>query len=257
MEDRKELLAKLQKMLALAERSAGNEQEADTAMRMVLRLLAEHNLSMSDIEISAEHDDVIQEFTYETGVKTEPAMRALIAKCAKLYFCSLLHRSENQYRSKIRYRFIGRKSNIDVAKSMSAYLVATVERLSQEASVQAKQNDPFGWNASKTRSYRKSFRIGCAVRLSERIEKMIDDAKAAKLNASDGSTLPSLAPQYDREAQAVADFRRKEGISSTAGRRINLNDGNSSAYNAGYSAGNGIGLHGQVNGRVNGRILIG
>ena len=48
------LLARLQKLLALANDARGNENEASAAMEKVQTLLAEHNLSIADLESKGE-----------------------------------------------------------------------------------------------------------------------------------------------------------------------------------------------------------
>jgi hypothetical protein len=83
MSDRK-IIERLQKIKALAERGA--EGEAENAAKLLGKMLAKHRLSIADIEIKEEPEDVIEKIRHQ-GVSNTSWQRTLASACARYFDC--------------------------------------------------------------------------------------------------------------------------------------------------------------------------
>ena len=85
---REQVIEKVRKCLELAK--SENEHEAFSAMQFARKLLAKHNLEMSDVEIEIENDsnEVINECVFETKKKGILIIANVVAenfKCKSYY----------------------------------------------------------------------------------------------------------------------------------------------------------------------------
>lgn len=206
-EDRAKLIAKIKKLMALS--TSPNENEAARAAEKVQALLAEYNLSMSDVQSTAE-DDKIKIFP---ALKTSsvPWRRALAAQVAQLYFCDYFYTFVKQPTTSrscgyIRYdlhNFVGAKHNVDVAVLMFTYLTDTVDRLARDGSLSVP--------IKERTAYMTSFKHTCALRLCRRINERYEAAKAGSPIKSEttGTNLPALTSLYESNQKALELFKEK------------------------------------------------
>jgi len=80
MEDK--LINRIQKMLALAHDKAATEGERDTALSMVYKLLAKHNLTMADVGKGGEQRVQASELFYGRPWATQVCLTV-----GQLFFC--------------------------------------------------------------------------------------------------------------------------------------------------------------------------
>lgn len=121
MTEQTAIIEKIRKLLALADSS--NEHEAALAASHVQRLLAEHNLELSDI---AHHQQQRKADTTETSVaKTLPKwLRHLSAAVCSAFDCQAIH-----HPARGMLTFIGVGADVQVASYTFAYLDKTIRRL--------------------------------------------------------------------------------------------------------------------------------
>lgn len=231
------ILARLKKVLALAQ--SPNENEAARAMEKVQEILAEHNLSIADLE-----DKPVVEINAGTRLEEAyPYRRVLASSVAQLYFCTYYYEVHRKVTASGGYNmdkhmFVGAPHNTGVARSMFDYLFKTVDRLSKEA---ADENA----NGGSKWSYMTSFRVACSQRLCARIAKRIAEAKAGTAKASGGGTLPALASLYNQAQVVNSDFMN-QAIPEMKQTKTRTTVSDIFGAMAGIAAAEGISLDAQV-----------
>lgn len=232
-------LAKVQKLLNVANGTAeGGEHERDTAMRMALKILAAHNLSMSDVSVGKDHKK-------EDRVKVKQEFRddgwaGIVANAiAKLYFCKVF-KSPGQ-NNKMNIHFIGLESNVATAREMAMYAIQSI--------------------AKESRKYpsKASFRAGATNRLCDRCASLRAEAEkedqfsadAPRLDntpvqaASTGTALV-LASLYQTEAKANELMLAEMGVTLNKARKSTSRSSDGESYYAGQAYGGRMGLNKQI-----------
>lgn len=258
MKDNSKILERIKKLLALAGNNP-NEQEAAAAMEKVQAMLAEHNLSMSDV---ATHDKAEDGFTIDSTMETDsrPWRRNLAATIGKMYFCTYFFSYRKRYTKArkcgyIRYdvhNFVGARHNVAVVHLMFAYLNETIDRLARDGASQLS-------NIKIRTPYINSFRHACANRLCHRIQDRIAAASRGEVKKSDGSSLPALASLYDSTQLQLQSFL-KEQMGDAVGANNDANRSKSTSLLGkieGDKAGKTVSLESQVTGTGNVGHLLG
>ncbi|HIJ95943.1 MAG TPA: DUF2786 domain-containing protein [Desulfuromonadales bacterium] len=146
METNNPIIAKIQKLLALA--NSSNEHEAALAAAHAQRLLSEHNLAMADIE--SEQKPQSADKVEATVSKTLPKwVRHLSAGVCTAFDCQAIH-----HPSLGKMTFIGVGADVQVAAYTFAYLDKTVRRLcSSYMTVHVSRDTPNRHRELKRQSY--------------------------------------------------------------------------------------------------------
>jgi hypothetical protein len=211
------LKVRLQKLMALAADTRGNENEAAAASAKVQALLGQYNLEMSQVvETGAEEVDPDSERAKSEAFAetTERWQVDLMAGIARNNFC--LHWTNNRFDDRNElighsHYMIGRKINLDTSRRMYEYLTATMDRL-----------NPFT-DKRKVKS-RRSWNEGCANRLDDRLYKQRQESEAASRAErnegprGNGSDLV-LADVYSSEEDLNRDLRWGYAPGTTARNR--------------------------------------
>jgi ElaB/YqjD/DUF883 family membrane-anchored ribosome-binding protein len=207
-DEQTKMLDKVRKLLALSR--SPNENEAASAAAKAHALLAEYNLSISDLDVTASADE--DQFVLDRDMTTDstPWRRRIAAAVAKLYFCKYffqhyreptINRTTGYIRHDI-HSFVGARHNVDVAKLMFAYLSDTVARLANEGS----KTVPTGERSR----YVTSFKAACSMRLVQRIMERYEAAKRGEVKTESGSNLPALLNTYLTVQNQLDAFISKE-----------------------------------------------
>ena len=207
------VLSRIIKLLALAE-GRGSEEESMRAMEQVHRMLAHHNLSLENVRGHARSSLFRSRGIDETqfDALSDRWTIAVWHASADLFFCSYFYREEGAHDrrghwrcSRFRHCLIASEANKITTKVMADHFCRVIRKLAQH---HARQSG--GGLAT-----RRSFELGCADRLVERIRLQ----KAATAQApSSGTTLPALLGLYDRERAANEAALSALGIKLQAGR---------------------------------------
>lgn len=237
------IIVRIRKLMYLANGGA-TEAEAEQAMRMAHALLAEHNLSLTEImkEASDTLGDRVIDSEYVDGVN-DPWRRSIWHATADLYFCSYFYspkyewRRGKQQRVRIRHNLVGKPHNILVTKLMVQYLVNTVRRLARESA----RNVP----PCEHGSFENSFKVACAKRLVERIWDRRYQSEEHPTTAPCGTTLPALRSLYATEMEANQVMIEHKGIGLES-KRSRCRVTNVLGADAGRKAAEDIGLDTQV-----------
>lgn len=236
------LIERIRKLKAKAEDPATTEEEATLFATKVAQLLAQHNLDEAALEGEAPEDFVEDDIV---NWKTGDTWTQLVATgVAKLYFCDtyLMIQKRSQ---RTRIIFVGKKHNVEIAKSMASYLINTIGRLATEyAHSPAAKAD---WNYTHGKA-RRGFERGAGARIWTRLHKMYEqqayNAEPKRSEAGNPSNLPAL---YEDEATALKVHMDRLEIPDPSPNKggISLDGGHAQA---GMRAADDISLQGQVEG---------
>lgn len=238
--DKDRVLARVKKMMALANDAGATEGERDNALRMAHATLAKYNLSMAEADAAGLAPvEARMNGTFDMrGIK--PWMRTAAAAVANLYFCKFFF--SNLQNGSLRYNFVGKESNVYTAKEMSKYVIDSIWKEGRAAAKAVGE--------TATGTYWRSFCKGAAGRVYQRCEEIRRTAEAVP---STGTSLV-LASVYQKELLANAEFIAQQlGLHLKSGVNRERNT-QYSGYQAGRAYGDRIGLSTQVGARESKRI---
>jgi hypothetical protein len=222
------ILARIRKMMALANDAAASEGERDNALRMSYNLLAKYNLSMVDVEnaVPQERRDEFQAIMVST-IWSKNCANII----ANLFFCK--YYSMGKVNSWKGYHvFVGKESNATTAMVLTEYVITSI--LKEARKLYKDDSCPAA----------RSFALGVVAKLRERVREI----KAAA-SASESTTAPAnalvLTNLHESEANANSALilaRHGELKKGKAGKGIT----NGEAFGAGKQFGSKINLAPQV-----------
>lgn len=236
------LARKIRALMAKANDPSVTEAEAASYAAKVQELLVKNGLSMQDIkEPDVERADVGgSDFDEKKKRWTSPSRRALLHSVCRFYMCEAI----GPARGMRDWKIIGRPHNVEVAISMTEYLINTTIRLSNQ------------WGRENVGLNIIDFRKGCMMRLGERLDEMRSQKTAAEKPTWNGSNPGNLPALFLSEKQLVKNYMdSKMNIKWSKSRPIRAG---AAGFAAGRRAGSEMSLHGQVGGGApGGRLQIG
>lgn len=226
-------LEKIRKLKAKAEDPSVTEAEALMYAGKVAEMLQELNLSEAALDVE-EGPSTSEEGLYNSRTHM-PWSRTVATGVANLYFCDIFINYGPGPR--VRIIFVGRAHNVEIARSMSDYLIKTVVRLSNTyAKAQTGGPGP-GFNKA-----RNGFERGAGLRLYKRLrEKLAEQTQAPPARSAAGNPA-NLTALYEDEGKLVSAYLKAKGL--LKGRKQNWNYDKHA--HAGGAAANGISLNAQV-----------
>lgn len=235
------IMARIRKMMRLANDAGATEGERDNAMRMVHATLAKYNLDMAQVGTEEEKQGAKEEprEKQDEVFYGRPWARQVCYAIARLYFCHYWYNGKGRM---ARHTFVGRHSNCVTAREMSKWLVEAIHR---EATRFAKSE--FGGG-----EMRRSFGVGAAHKIRERCDALLREAQKPP-EKTPGTTVMLLSNVYALENKANEQFIRNMGVTFRTGRAGK--SATAHGYEAGSRYGASVSLHGQV-GRSSSTKLI-
>lgn len=224
------VIERVRKLLALS--GSDNEHEAAAAAHRAQVLLAEHQLTMAELDAGDSDDgpEVVRETWFNS--KRIPGWRSRLAFGVAAGFGCEATRSAGWG-----MRIYGDPSAVATARATFAYLVQAIERCAREAR-RAYQG------MESPRSYASAYRLGMADRLSARLRQRRSEAMAEAAEAV-GASVDTVAMVRVTQEQAIramvdgfAKGRRWQGPVCSSRR----------GYANGYDDGGGVGLDAQLSG---------
>jgi uncharacterized protein DUF2786 len=240
---------RIRKLLALASNNP-SENEATIALEKASALMAEHNLTMAQVDAHGTGDERIEE-KHNAAYRQQTWARLIWGSVARLNFC--MHRYWHNNRGDTGWHIkpggkhekrpprevdehiiIGTRSNVEATKAMCDYLINTVERLARESGLTSVRD-------------LHAFKLGCARRLEVRIDLLHDKRAQARKPRPASSNLPVLADVYRAHERANEDLYAKiYGKRPAGGGGGYLSSNRDSAYESGQRAGGKVSLATQV-----------
>jgi hypothetical protein len=220
----KSIIEKIQKLLALGGDNP-NENEATSATRMAMELLAKYNLSMTEVQ-DVDTEEISHE-DYKPFGKSFPTWKSMLfdAIC-ETNFCKLVIRPGTG-----NYIIIGKDTNRATSKMMFIYFCNVVDFETKEY---LKSNY---FNRSEGKTFGNSFRLGMCKRLVTRLL----EKKQEIIRENTEKGIVRVDP-YALAKNQNKDYMYKN-FQIGASKSTNHNP-NSYAFSAGYSVGGKVSLHG-------------
>lgn len=227
MNDMTSIKDKIRKMMALGAKGSGaSEEEAATAMRMAMGLMAKHGIDQATLG----------------GPKPTARMAARVDREIKSYEVSLAQAAGFLYGCKVLFwkggqhgfAFIGRPDNTDAAEATMMWLTQQVEEL-------YKAHLPRGMTQRDRAEYRRTFKTACANRVANRAAEFVRNPHQI---ASDIKSTALVVGDYFKQLQ-VENAVVMADMSIKTSRSRGTKWGNGTM--AGMKAGDAVKLHKQVN----------
>ena len=199
---------KIQKLLALGQ--SPNENEANAALQMAMKLMDMHNIQQEDLEIK----DSMESLDYFKAGRIATWIKLLSVAVGKLTGCKALVYSGKGVKA---IRVWGKESNLIVFSHTMNYLVETCDRLTVENSY------------GKGRAYCTQYRNGLVMRIGQRIDELLmpenSTEKALVLRSKAFQEIDDFFNQTGKEVKTqvlnVGGRGYREGVED--GDRVNLN----------------------------------
>jgi hypothetical protein len=222
------ILARVRKMLALANDAAATEGERDNALRMAYNLLAKNQLDMDDVKAHERDNEDPREHFMNDGWNMLWC-KHVRNSVARLFNCSYYFGKKiNATRGE--HHYIGRESAATTAMYIADWVV---QSLLKEADRRYKH---------RLTAEGRAFAIGASDKLRERVEELLA-AKQEEIRGTGSSLVLADLARTEQDANRL--FIQNMGIRlTTKSRRASTVD--ASAYSAGEDFGSTIGLNTQV-----------
>lgn len=231
MKDEDKIVSRIRKMMAIANDAAASEGERDNAMRMALKLLAKHNLSMKQIE-----DSVAPEERGKTvwSERNFPWARQIASAVSRLFFCKYYYVA---YSSKgvCEHNFVGLESNAVTAMEMTKYVITSVRAEAAKYVRETGIGTP------------RDFAKGAALRIYARCEALRKEAEQESAAEATPGTSLVLASVYQQEQAANDAFLAAMNVKLKTSKDRQHAAG-SRGFWAGHEYGGKVSLNRQVGG---------
>jgi uncharacterized protein DUF2786 len=216
------VLARVRKMMALANDAAASEGERDNALRMAYATLAKHNLTMAEAEKAGRAPEEAREHGTSSS-RDQPWCREVNHAVAELFFCKYWYDRKNVNRGQVRHNFVGLTGNVMTAREVADYCVRSIM---SEANRRWKGQPNPG-------AYWTSFCKGAAASVRERCKALREGSDQPQSN---GNALV-LADHWKREMEKNALMVR-----DTLGLRLRVpKDRQKGVLTGGYGDGKAFG----------------
>lgn len=226
------LIEKIKKLLSLA--NSDNANERDLALAKANALAHEHSIDMALIDLTTvgvvqEEEMVNDDETAIEGSRKPVELKFLAWLLQKYFKVDIIwHTTWRGGQRVITVSFVGRKSDVALAKWLHSYLLAEMRRRWRDARLSE------GFTLSAKNSFLYGMYLGMCVKL---------DAERSALEAEKFSPAPDLKARY---TLAVVDEtkKRKQAVSKFHGSirvvRSTVRTSNGSAMSSGQAAGRNV-----------------
>lgn len=233
--NKERILARVKKMMMLANDAAATEGERDNALRMAHATLAKYNLNMAQAEATGLTPEE-QRTDSSIRLREYAWMRGVAGMVGRLFFCDYFivpQPAKHAY-----YVFVGKESNVYTVCQMVPYILRSINK---EATAQA-----VACGETARGTYWRSFCKGAAQRVMERCAILIREAQQVSQQQSTGTSLV-LASVYASERQANSRYMTEQmQIKNLKQRTDRQQMPQREGYMAGRTYGEKIGLNTQL-----------
>lgn len=236
--EREVLVEKIRKLLALSQ--SDNQHEAELAAERASKLLEEHQITMSEVELQdVKRQGVMSEYYTIPGLKMRYVWVTRLAwAAAKLYDAEILDINSLHGTTVL---FIGYPDDVGMAKTTLEYLYRSWERIVARDLAEAKAKNPeYKFRPKDTMKFKLGHGQGYAMALFRRAVTL---ARQRKQNVqASGSTGTSLVVMKEKEVNETVSLH------TTGKSRAKQQGGSALGYRAGSEAGKNIALGGEIEG---------
>lgn len=187
------IIERVQKLLNLAGNNP-SETERDAAMKKALAILAEHNMTMEQVEKTTTRRERDVGHMTANG-RSGPWIKGTYAAIGRLYFCEYVFMSLGK---RTVHYFIGEQANCAVAHQIAAWVSEALWKEGMAGKRRTGSNN----------TYLTSFLNHASDVLLARVDQMIREARKGE-TVVDGKNLPVLASLYDTSYEENVDYIEK------------------------------------------------
>lgn len=238
MENIDRILARVKKMLTLANDKGATEGERDNAMRMAHATLAKYNLDLAQVE---SHQDPKQKKGPEARTEDRvqfygrPWARLVCGRIAALCFCRYLYTTAKKP-TDVRHYFIGAYANAKTAALLAEYVVNSILREGRKRQRAEGQGNAW-WRA---------FCWGAAEVVVTRCHEMREEATRPAQKAAEPGTALVLRSIYETEEAANEQYIAQTYPTLGKGQSGRGYDYGGSAHSQGRAYGKTVNLNRQM-----------
>jgi len=240
------LIEKIRKLQAKANDASVSEAEAALYAQKVAELLQKHNLTEAALEIPSGEDQEVTEDRMYNSKTGDPWAQQVAWALAKLYFCDIYLTKLGQ---KTKVVFVGKPHNIQVAMSMTEWLIKTIGRLANDYAKSPEAKRDFDWTFTRARN---GFERGAGERMRQRINQMHREQTRAEPVRNDRGNPGNLPALYQDESKLIEAYKEKLKLAKGRGRGSDTSGGHAAR---GAAAANSISLNAQVGSKSSTRML--
>lgn len=186
--EKQRILARVRKLLTLANNQGATEGERDNALRMAHATMAKYNFDIAEAEAAGRTTAEAARVIVKNYFYGRPWARTVSSSVAEMLFCVYIYTTAKRA-TDVTHWFIGRESNATTASELSAYLVRSIWK---EAHKRARERD-------LGNEYARNFATGAAQAIYLRCQDLRE--KPDESTKVPGTALV-LASFYDREKAA-------------------------------------------------------
>lgn len=220
------IIEKIKKLMNVVNDSAtGSEEERDTALKMVQKLLVKHRIEMSEIE---EKEEGITEQT--VVLYNSQYSRIIFSAISRMNFCSFYYRKIPNRPTYANFTFIGKEHEIFATIELCKSILFSVNKESRKgAKIHAHD-----------KHYSRSFVNSASVRISKRVNEIIEDSK--KNNDETGNAL-IIINAYDNAVIECDNYLNNKNLKLITKKPRNINIKSFNGYNDGDNFGKKVNLN--------------
>ena len=214
------IIDRIRKLQNMTVENGASEDEAETAMRMAMGLMARHGIEQSMIKGVEAPKAKTKRFS--SAFKKHQLWCGQAA--ATLYGCKLLTLGGGKYG----IEFVGRPDNIEAAEMTMFWLINQMDSFYKRAL-------PKGLTQSARSEFRRTFKEACAVRIMQRARQMMDDIQKsdAAAQASTGSNALVVMGHFQQLAKENEDVLAGMAIKKGRPKKMSVGSGTLSGAEAG------------------------
>lgn len=193
------IIDKIKKLMALADKNSGaTEAEMETALAMAQALMMKHAID-EDAIADKPAPGVIEK---KLDGEFRPWMSALAMAAGALNMTKTLE-SKWSGRNRTSFYFVGRPEGIEASELLFQQLIKEVNRL-----FKLNMGVKLGLSMDDRRVYRENFKFGCAVRIYNRVQRMLEELRNDNLKAIEktGSTALVVSSTMDQRLGEINDW---------------------------------------------------
>lgn len=232
-----QIVERIRKLLALS--TSDNQHEAELAMKKANDLMAEHQISMTQVEVdNATKDGVVEDRHEVEGLRMKYIWVVRLGMAAaRLYDCEAYN--TNRLHGTV-VGFIGQKADIEMAKVTFDYLFRSWGHFVETDLKEAKKWADHQWKPAHTMKFKQGHGQGYAAALLRRANELAAERHKKVSDSSEtGKALVVL------KNQLVNTYMKKKKFRTS---RSNESSGSGAGYSAGAHRGRTVALGGEITG---------
>jgi hypothetical protein len=233
---KKQMIDRVKKLLAMADRKDGNENEAAVASAQAAKLLSKYNLSLGDVSV-----EEIIDAEFETTQKTPPQWVSVLAQAtSKSFGCDMFLKSKARDGKRVTViTFMGSEVDIQIVQYVTSYLRGVVNKMAVEYGKTLRPE--------QRRLGRKSYRLGLISTIEDKLnrlnkrqnEEMKDETNEAGLTGTEIVHIKKDMLEKHMDKKGFKKVRESSvgiglshyGQGETDGKKVDIHSGISSEGN--------------------------